>query len=99
MIPIICVFLFSVIGTWMLIEPLPVLIFSYPLEVIGGLTFVIYFNIVTSGPMVWLIVTVFRHRGFIHLLSLSLAMEAEIMSETPLGGFPEEGEEDDYGDL
>lgn len=97
MIPIICVFLFSVIGTWMFIEPLPVLIFSYPLEFIGRVAFAIYFNIVTRGPMVWLIITVFRQRGFIHLIAIT--MEAEVMSQTPLGGFPEEDDEDDYGDL
>ena len=77
-------------GNLVFIDPLPVLILSHPLEVIGRLSFVVWYNFWMRPCVMELTLRVERVRGLIFYMQL--IGEAEIMSVTPLGGFPEDDE-------
>lgn len=84
MIPILCVLIFSIVGTWMMIDPLPsALILNFP-EVVGRVTFVLWYRIVTSR------IIFNTHARLMPIMTIfyytDLVLEAKIMSETPIGG-------------
>ena len=92
MIPELCVLLLSLVGTWMLIDPVPALIILNFPEVIGRLAFALFYVFITRPPFPNVILRVFGARGY--MWYMQLIMEAAIMEETPLGGWPEEEEDD-----
>lgn len=89
LIPFICVLLFSIIGTWLLLEPAVAYYIIYFPELVGRITFVVFFQIVTH-PII-----LNFHLRFFPIRSIffysGLLDEVHIMSITPLGG----GQDDD----
>ena len=86
MIPMICVLLFSLIGTWMMIDPLPgYLLLNFP-ELVGRLTLGVIYNIVTLPPVIELFVRIAPQRSL--LFYMRFMMEMQIMLNTPLGVDP-----------
>ena len=89
---LICLLLFSLIGTWMMFDPLPgFLIRNFP-ELIGRIVFVIYYNIVTIPAIIYF--TVYRWPETMSVFYTNLVNEAIVMGETPLGGEKFDGDDD-----
>lgn len=86
--PLFYVALFGLLGSWILIDPLPGLILLNFPEFIGRIAFVVYYNIVCCGPVVEFHVRLFPIRAI--LFYSDLIEEALIMSYTPLGGDEED---------
>ncbi len=89
---LICLLLFSLIGTWMLFDPLPGMIIRNFPEIVGRITFVIYYNIVTIPAIVSF--TVYRWPQTMMPFYFDLVDEAMIMGITPLGNEISEDDED-----
>lgn len=84
MIPTLCVVLFLILGTWILLDPLPgILLLNLP-EVIGRLVIALHYQFVTQEWVVNAMVTIAPRTSvlaYIHLIT-----EIEVMYATPLGG-------------
>ena len=83
-IPYLCVVLFTIFGTWVMIDPVPGhILLNFP-EFLGRILTIIWFTIVRSGPVVQF------HMRLMPITSIlyyaDLIEEMLIMAETPLGG-------------
>ena len=83
-IPFLCVILFSILGTWLLLEPaVAYYIIHFP-ELVGRITFIVFFQIVTHPFVLEFHIRFFPIRSV--LFYADLIDEVQIMSVTPLGG-------------
>ena len=88
MIPLLCVILFAIIGTWILIDPTPsLIILNFP-EFIGRLAIGVWFWIVTIPAIFQFHVKLIPITSIIYYANLF--DEVLIMGRTPLGKEPEE---------
>ena len=92
MIPLLCVILFSILGTWILIDPLPgYLLLNFP-EVVGRILIGIWFWVVTTPA-------IFKfHMKIIPVTTIlyyaDLIDEITLMAKTPLGQEPKDKEDE-----
>lgn len=83
-IPYLCVVLFTILGTWILIEEYPrVILLNFP-ELVGRIITIIWFTIVRCGPVVNFHMRFFPYRSI--FFYADLIEEMLVMSVTPLGG-------------
>ncbi len=87
-IPFICVLIFSIIGTWMLLEPVVAYYIIHFPELVGRISFIVFFQIVTHPIILNFHIRFFPIRSV--FFYADLLDEAKLMQEIPLGG-----EEDD----
>ena len=90
-VPYLCLFIFALLGSWMMLDNTPSFIIAYFPEFVGRIVMFVWFSIVRTGPVVrfhaWLMpVTTILYYS-------DLLVEMTIMQETPLGGHPVEGDE------
>ena len=91
--PLFYVALFALLGSWILIDPMPgYILLNFP-EFIGRIAIIIYYHIVTLRPVVEVLVRVAPRWSVIYYFDL--ISEMEDMASTPLGGGEYEDEEDD----
>ena len=88
MIPTICVILFAILGSWILIDPVPGhILLNFP-EFVGRLAFIVWYNIVSIQFIFNMHVRLMPIRSIIFYSDM--LEEAILMSETPLGGFKDD---------
>lgn len=90
-VPYLCLFIFALLGSWMMIDNTPSFIIAYFPEFVGRIVMFVWFSIVRSR---W----VFNfHMNLMPVTSIlyysDLLVEMTIMQETPLGGHREEIDE------
>ena len=87
-IPFICVLLFSIIGTWMLLEPSVAYYIIYFPELVGRVVLILFFHIVTNPSVLEFHIRFFPIRSV--FFYADLLDEVQLMAETPLGGEEDE---------
>lgn len=82
MIPALCVLAFVILGTWILLDPLPSIVIVNLPEIIGRMTIVTYSWLVTTPFVVELFVRVAPMTAIVFYARL--LSEMEVMASTPL---------------
>ena len=85
MIPMLCVLIFSIVGTWMMIDPLPGDIILHFPELVGRLTFMLWYRIVATRFVFNIHTKIMPVRSIMYYADL--IDEAKLMAETPIGGY------------
>ena len=90
-IPYLSLFIFALLGSWMMLDNTPSFIIAYFPEFVGRIVMFVWFSIVRLEPVVRFHVWLMPVTSILYYSDL--LVEMTIMQETPLGGHPVEGDE------
>ena len=86
-IPYLCVVLFTIFGTWVMIDPVPGhILLNFP-EFLGRILTIIWFTIVRTGPVVHFHMRLMPITSILYYSKNDYVIEEMlVMAETPRGG-------------
>jgi hypothetical protein len=82
--PLFYVALFAILGSWVVIDPMPgFILLNFP-EFVGRVAFIVYYHICTTPAILEFHLKIFPIRSI--LFYSEMLEEAKLMESTPLGG-------------